>query len=584
MFFALLPVIWCMLSGRHNSKLDRIEGAPKRFPGKQSVAFIFTALLFIGSLTLALRVWWNALLVAVLFVVLMGYVWLRYPEDLKPLYSIRKQEDMTAAIRRFSRTLVGLVLAGAGLWSGVLYLMFELDGWQDTDRAEGIMTGFGAALVSLAIWGTKEFGNDQRGVKMGIVRAQTLRGKTCPAKKAVAALEREALWDSFADGFFYITGAVLAVGIIASHPDPDTPFFESAWELVSILFFTLVLLVLGQRYAYRSRAIDLIGAPYAFRLGLVESAVEVTRKPELVREFGECPLDRLYHHGRLLPEEADPLRHVVVYGGPGSGKTPFVVSLACEAAMSHIPVDLRDGPVRSEHVRARYTSYRDARLDEADDPIAIRNMYRTGVEAPIFIEGELLWDLCQANFAVIDDIPWSAWHRRVKTTDEAGNEVEREEVWLELRFLRLIRHFLTAHRRYAEKGVDGDGGMLPPRVVWALDPPDPGRDRTLRFARQQSEKAGSIDRHLEHDAAAFAELIERYDALLKRLEARKHGSAPPPTSAICVSVTDDTDARWRLLDSMWRVVNRDRPGGIGKRERPMRRGQQGRSAGGKTDF
>lgn len=447
----ILWVMLTMLAGLENSDMDLAEGAPRRYPEQRWPAALFTVTLTIGTILVV------------------------------------------------DPTLLGLLALGSP--DAAVYT---------PERVAAIVRAIGVAAVSLSIWWTKEFGNDQRGVRVAISRAAHLRGPGCPARTAVAQLQREAIWDSVADGFFYLTGAFIAVGVVASAPDLSTPFAESAWELTSVVIFGAAMLWLGQRYAYRARAIDLIGVPYAFRLGLVESRVAVLAGEALLPEAG-CPVDRL--HAAMTRDDVRAAAHFIVIGPAGSGKTPLVVSLACEAALARIAVDLWTKEVLPNEVKVRYTSYRDApihareaRFVEADDPVALRNRYRTGLPDPVYVEGELLWDLAGAHLVVVDNIPLRA------LLGPAGFEPRP-------RLRRLMQALAQGHRR----------------VIWAIDPPR--EDDALVYA-----EGVTSGWPLEYTREGAGALAARFAAELGALD----GSA----AAICLEVTDDRDRRAAMMERL----------------------------------
>ncbi|HEU0223565.1 MAG TPA: hypothetical protein VFR34_15320, partial [Paracoccaceae bacterium] len=148
---------------------------------------------------------------------------------------------------RFTTVLVAL---GAILMLGALYVSLAahaafwfrwIGGIEDSATqlllARDTFVALGAAGVALSIWVTKEFCSDQSGIGRSVAEAAfvragrrpdwsaaDLRPSDCPAAKARAGLLEEGWWDSATDGFFYVTGAAISVGVVASHPDPTTAF------------------------------------------------------------------------------------------------------------------------------------------------------------------------------------------------------------------------------------------------------------------------------------------------------------------------------------------------------------------------
>jgi hypothetical protein len=510
-------VMWRMLAGLHKSPEEKAERAVPHSAGRKTAAWCFTALLVIGGVGATWPQYEVALACGAAFAGLVGYVFVSQRGwGVKADAHDPDCEDCTRL--RIAVALVAVVAFGVWFWA---VLAMGQDGpWEDPERLAGIVSGLGAAFVSLALWGTKEFGNDQRGIISGLKRAQTMRGEECPAREAVRRLREEGIWDSVADGFFYVTGAVIAVGIIASPPVLGDGFVQSAWELAAVAFFTAIMLWLGQRYAYRARAIDLIGAPYAFRLGLVESQVRVRAGRAFLTGPAEaCDLDALYLTlGRLDTRKGPPL-NIVVFGKAGTGKTPFVTALACEAALSPIPVSLcarfEDGA--PEKVKVRYATFRRARQDEAKDPVAIRHVYHTGIDNPIFVDGQLLWDLARADLAIIDNIPWNA----IGFRDGQANPSP------------------ALARMMADMTAVGCS------AIWAIDPPR-GVDDEEEPERPALEAAQS--------RPSLVEAAEAFGALLAGPGMKLDAAAP----LVLVEIDDDRDRRCRKLEALWQVVDAKR--------------------------
>lgn len=382
------------------------------------------------------------------------------------------------------------------------------------DRLRSLLVALGAAGLSLAVWGTKEFVSDQRGVRTAIARAAALR-ETCPARAATDELRREGLWDSMADGLFYLAGASIGVGVIASHPNLWSLFAESAWELFAVAVFAAVMLWLGQRYAYRAQAVDLTGVPYAFRLGLVEADLRAVLNGDRIG-VGGCLLDRVFAFVRHR-NGSGPRVHVLVTGAPGSGKTPFVVALACEAAMAEIPVRLRPFTVdpREDRVRVRYTTFREWNPEEAADPVALRNRYRTGIDDPVFVEGRLVWDVSRAEFVVVDDIPLQA------VMDAAGNFAPNP------RLARIIAAMRAG----------------PGRVVWAIDPP--------RADAATGAPAGAPDpRAGDYDPAAADRLLRGFAAHLAAAEGGGAATADRSVLPVGLEIIDNRARRAARLRAL----------------------------------
>ncbi|MEM9009824.1 MAG: hypothetical protein AAGE18_01250 [Pseudomonadota bacterium] len=336
--------------------------------------------------------------------------------------------------------------------------------------AQGTLFGLGSAAVSLSIWLTKEFCSDQRGIEAVIARAAYRRGGG-DATRAVNAIRTEGLWDSVTDGFFYLTGAVLSVGIIASHPQLDTAFPESAWEIGFSVFFVLVLLFVGRSYAYRQQALDFIGAPYAARLALLGTPIAAGDGAPLSYDTLHADLGEL--------EKTAPPRHTVIFGPPGSGKSPLAIALACEAALQPIEVQPRVGKLRNHKLRARYTTFQRANLKEAEDRLNLRYQEAMGTKAvkdTVFVDGRVLWDLRRANLLVIDNVPAA----------EVSCVIENQPSAAMRGLIELA----------AKPGL---------RIVWALDlVADPDRAEPEQVAATMMKSSGYDSKRAEDLAQSFA--------------------------------------------------------------------------------
>lgn len=418
---------------------------------------------------------WVTLAVAAL-VLAANWLMLSGRPEVKRRGDIHRETRIDLAVMRRTRTwglalttalaLLGLVFVLGALWLDIGALAV-FDWWfrgpggvtNPTVRAllaRDTLVALGAAGLGLSLWFTKEFCSDQSGIGREIGRAAWRRAgsdpgwtpearvpdSACPGPRAAERLRIEGLWDSATDGFFYLAGAAMAVGIVASHPDPATAFAESAMEVVAVIGFIVIFLVTGRRYGYRQQAMDRTGTPYAWRLGFVDSVVRVEGLAT------GCPLDAMLDFSTAAPDGES--RHVVVFGGPGSGKTPFVVSLATEAALAHIPVNLfADATgIETPKVRVRYTILDKASLRESQDRVSRRRDAELdgalSAAHLVQVEGRVLNDLAEANFVVIDNIPFADLEAVIDGDTTRGEELRD-----------LIAHF----------------SARPGRWVWAIDPP-----------------------------------------------------------------------------------------------------------------
>ncbi|MEM8742297.1 MAG: hypothetical protein AAGE13_12500, partial [Pseudomonadota bacterium] len=312
-------------------------------------------------------------------------------------------------------------VAGLGFLLGALVL--TLGGLAPPpSRNQNTLIGLGAAGFSLAIWTVKEFCSDQVTTADLLARAQGQRDASAANSTGTGvhdAMMDESIWDSRTDWFFYFAGAAIAVGIIASHPDAKTGFSESAMEIAAVGAFIGFFVVLGRVYSYRQQTIDRVGAPYAERLAFLRSGVEWVAPKSSAAPPDQDALDRLGAFAcaqakarEVDPGEPAPNVHLIVIGPRGAGKTPLMISLANEAALSSLPAGKHFNVTPPDRrVRARYTLYHRARLDEATDPAnrAWRDKMRSaGTKVDdnvVLVEGRLLYALATSDFAVINDIP-----------------------------------------------------------------------------------------------------------------------------------------------------------------------------------
>ena len=233
------------------------------------------------------------------------------------------------------------------LFLGLDEAAFILDGraaeWIGIDTPQW-RHAFTAAIAALALWLVKEFGSDIPLVSVEIANAAKVRyGHGHSDYKAIEqAYFADAVWDARTDGVFYVTGAVIAVALLT-----DTGLMQTAWasgpDFLGLLFFGLIFLLSGRRWAYRQQALDLVGSPYASRLAVLQNAVELRvmlgdklgpprdDPMSVLLEFARGGLRRI---GQI--EDAPVLvnfDHLVILGRLGSGKTPLGIAISSEAAL-----------------------------------------------------------------------------------------------------------------------------------------------------------------------------------------------------------------------------------------------------------
>jgi hypothetical protein len=236
------------------------------------------------------------------------------------------------AATRLDRSGIALTLAGAAAFLAAIA----------ADPAPDWRLGLAGALAALALWWVKEFGSDMPLVSDEIVRAA--RERRAHGQPDHPELERlyfaDALWDARTDGAFYVAGAAIAVGIATTSAALPGSDWMSGAELVGLIAFALVFLWFGRRWAYRQQALDRMAAPFASRLAVFENAVALSLPdPDGGTRPLDRPLDRLldFAHGRLAGPDGRPVRHLAVFGGLSSGKTPLGLAIASEAALRDLP-------------------------------------------------------------------------------------------------------------------------------------------------------------------------------------------------------------------------------------------------------
>ncbi|MEL6998106.1 MAG: hypothetical protein AAFP68_07570 [Pseudomonadota bacterium] len=203
---------------------------------------------------------------------------------------------------------------------------------------------FGAALAALALWLVKEFGSDIPLVSVEVARAAKRRSDYGHAtyKKIERSYFMDAVWDARTDGAFYVTGAVIAIALLT-----DTGTMVTTWasgpDFLGVLFFGVIFLISGRRWAYRQQALDLVGSPYASRLAVFQGAVELRvllgDRLGPPRDMPLTVLQEFADGGMRRPgANEDPTSlvnfdHLVILGPLGSGKTPLGIAISSEAAL-----------------------------------------------------------------------------------------------------------------------------------------------------------------------------------------------------------------------------------------------------------
>lgn len=246
-----------------------------------------------------------------------------------------------------------------------------------------------AVIAALAVWWVKEFGADLRWAELEIDLAHERRLRNGhptrvgdvdliedlrPSQEACRA---DAQADSRTDALFYLLGALLAGAIIASPGVFTDSLWRSAFPTLAAIGFLIVYIVVGWRWMRRADCLDRVAVLAAQRLAMIESAVSVKflyGSDPLVEPLSgpstpPGPFERLnaFARGRLeLPAADDgpgfPVRHLVICGHVGSGRSALGHAIACEATLDSTPPPFLSGASRrplGSIRRARFVLMRD---------------------------------------------------------------------------------------------------------------------------------------------------------------------------------------------------------------------------------
>lgn len=240
------------------------------------------------------------------------------------------------------------IVGAAFLIAAVIILIFR------SPPTDATMVALGFAIASMAVWAAKEFGSDMPKVRLEIEAARKARiAEVLP--KIDTDMERDyakhGVRDTVTDASFYAAGAYIGIGF------PVDPWFilhneaeliglgwASEIEIVGAVIFILIFLALGRNWAYRQEAVDLTGSFRANRLALFWGWLEVrgAGKPlnlRALQEFakGETCLEAKSPNLDLLSKG---VKHLIVIGPSGGGRSPLGAAIATEAALC----DLRSEP------------------------------------------------------------------------------------------------------------------------------------------------------------------------------------------------------------------------------------------------
>lgn len=287
-----------------------------------------------------------------------------------------------------------LVRSGHWLGSGPVFLIAHLlvaallllGLWPSIDLAWGLPAG--AALASCAIWTVKEFASDMPNVRNDIERARRQRARLgTPRDAGLPSLERafvrDAALDASADSVFYLAGALIGLGVLlpssapaALHAGAGLYAWSADIEIVGFGVFLLLFLAVGRNWAYRQAAIDKSGLIRANHLALATSRLTVADSCAPVALQDLADFARGQRH-----------RHWIIFGPPGSGKSPLGAAVAYEAALADISASIVEPPRNAATRRtARYIDM-SAIENDHDGPRPLRELLYTPTRPYRFKDG-----------------------------------------------------------------------------------------------------------------------------------------------------------------------------------------------------
>ena len=441
--------------------------------------FMFGAYWFVASELPVLKPWKDT--VAIVLFVALGAVLAataRVYDD--------SDEKVGGAGALFNTAL--LLIVTVALFMALDWAATRLDdrqgGWDGLYQLEWRLA-FAAAAAALTLWLVKEFGSDIPLVSVEVAKAAFRR--SCHGHRDCPRVEREyfvdAVWDARTDGAFYVTGAVIGVSILTTTGTTLTDW-ASGPDFLGVLFFGLIFLWSGKRWAYRQQALDLVDAPYASRLAAFQNAVDLrvldsrggTDSSEAMT-LGAVSTEPMKHLLAFAKDEnADNVEfdHLVIMGKLGSGKSPLGIAISSEAALADIPAAIglpglggslkdRKGLGNGNEGRrdARYLSlkslYRIARMPLDDIAMAKRAWMRSN---PVGIEP----DLTAADLLIVDDMSLAVVEDTNPATGDvsphpdAEEERKKEEVARDGQDVRMLKQILPKLPKETKQ-----------RTVWMLD-------------------------------------------------------------------------------------------------------------------
>ena len=238
------------------------------------------------------------------------------------------------------------------------------DNWITTQEWRLALAGL---IGALTIWWTKEFASDLPNVHQEIVDVDRKRQGDVlgDVSRVQADYFCDARFDARTDGLFYLAGAWIGAGVAS----PLAVLVEGSWasgsEILGFLVFLLVFLTLGRNWAYRQLALDRMGAMKASRLGVFYGALRIKSlegtkagdmEPMRNATVVANPLTALSAYAddvsirsaassdaeRTAEEALNGCDHLIIFGAPGSGRSPLGRAIASEAALSDFPTRFRE--------------------------------------------------------------------------------------------------------------------------------------------------------------------------------------------------------------------------------------------------
>lgn len=269
-------------------------------------------------------------------------------------------------------TAATLLFAFGALW--ITALQPQVDGfWPDFDK--GVDNAVAALFASLALCWAKEFGTDLRLGELEVDLAHERRMRNghpvstpradgsaidhmADVRDAQQGCIDDLTADTRTDSVFYLVGALLAGAVIASPGLFTDSLWRSMFATGAALAFMVVYTLIGWRWMRRCAALDKVGVLAATRFAMIESAVSVRFIDPDGRPIPETtalrdgrvdgPFTRLaaFARGRLTTSGARsdggaavalPVRHLIICGHVGSGRSPLGHAIACEATLDPTP-------------------------------------------------------------------------------------------------------------------------------------------------------------------------------------------------------------------------------------------------------